>query len=177
MNWDKVGEFVLDMKPEIKKIPQKYLVGISAQMSLSENRTKELWQTLMPRRREIKNRIGTDRISMQVYDESWDYEKFSPTTKFTRWAGLEVLSFANVPAGLETHVLTGGKYAVFHHKGPVTTFPKTWDYIFNEWLPESGYELDKREHFEVLGKDYKPLDPDAEEKVWIPIKNSSGGAL
>ena len=158
------------MIPQIQTIPPKKLIGIATKMSLSDNRTKELWQTLMPRRSEINNRIGTDRISMQVYDDSWNHQKFTPNKTFTRWTALEVEGFEDVPEGLGTHILTGGKYAVFHHKGPVMTFPKTWKYIFYKWLPESECELDEREHFEVLGKDYKPFDPNAEEMVWIPIK-------
>ncbi len=43
-------------------------------------------------------------------------------------------------------------------------------YIFGSWLPESEYELDSREHFEVLPETYQPMNPKAREEVWIPIK-------
>jgi AraC family transcriptional regulator len=44
-------------------------------------------------------------------------------------------------------------------------------YIFREWLPNSNkYELDSREHFEVLPPDYDAQDPDAREQFWIPVK-------
>jgi AraC family transcriptional regulator len=59
---------------------------------------------------------------------------------------------------------------VFIHIGQASTFPKTMQYIFGSWLPESEYTLDSREHFEVLPAQYDPRDPDAREDVWIPIK-------
>lgn len=43
-------------------------------------------------------------------------------------------------------------------------------YIFGTWLPASGYVLDDRPHFEVLGPGYRPDDPEAEEDIFIPIR-------
>jgi AraC family transcriptional regulator len=43
-------------------------------------------------------------------------------------------------------------------------------YIFNTWLPKSGYQLDRRPHFEILGEKYKNNNPDSEEEIWIPIQ-------
>ena len=74
---------------------------------------------------------------------------------------------------METYILPGGLYAVFLHKGAATTGPKTFQYIFGTWLPESDYSLDIRPHFEILGEKYKNDDPDSEEEIWIPIKPKS----
>lgn len=35
--------------------------------------------------------------------------------------------------------------------------------IFNEWIAESGYKVDSREHFEILPHNYIPTDPNAKE--------------
>jgi AraC family transcriptional regulator len=66
--------------------------------------------------------------------------------------------------------LPEGLYAVFLHRGPATTGPKTFEYIFQTWLPASEYFLDHRPHFEILGTNYKNDDPDSEEEIWIPVK-------
>lgn len=71
---------------------------------------------------------------------------------------------------METLTLTGGKYAVFIHKGTPAEFPLTAAYIYRSWLPDSGYELEEREHFEVMGPKYLPNDPNAEEEIWFPVK-------
>ena len=89
------------MNPKIKTIEQKDLVGISAKMSLVGNKTVELWQMLMPRRAEIKNRLDRLRYSVQVYDASMDFSSFTPATVFTKWAAFEVSSFDDVPSGME----------------------------------------------------------------------------
>lgn len=41
--------------------------------------------------------------------------------------------------------------------------------IFQEWFPRSGYRLDKRPHFEVMGDKYKNNDPSSEEMIYMPV--------
>jgi AraC family transcriptional regulator len=157
------------MQPGIETIEKKYLVGIRMKMSLSDNKTHELWHSFMSRRKEIKNNIGFDLYSMQVYDSMY-FSKFNPDTEFEKWAAIEVTGFDTVPDGMETITLKGGLYAVFIHKGAATKGPETFQYIFITWLPNSAYTLDNRLHFEILGKKYKNEDPGSEEEIWIPIK-------
>jgi AraC family transcriptional regulator len=66
--------------------------------------------------------------------------------------------------------LPAGLYAVFLHRGPASEGQRTFQYIMGTWLPASGYELDSRPHFELLGEKYKNDLPDSEEEIWIPIK-------
>jgi AraC family transcriptional regulator len=73
---------------------------------------------------------------------------------------------------METFVLSGGEYAVFDYKGS-SNDSSIFQYIFMNWLPNSGYNLDNRPHFEVLGEKYKNNDPTSEEEIWIPIRNKA----
>lgn len=148
----------------------KKLVGKSLKMSLANNRTPELWRSFMPRRKEIKNAVGNDLYSLQVYDKEASFQGFKPSQVFTKYAVVEVGDFVLVPEGMETFVLEGGLYAVFFHQGLASDFPKTMQYIFLDWLPNTTYELDHRPHFEVLGEKYKNNDPRSEEEIWIPIR-------
>jgi AraC family transcriptional regulator len=159
------------MEPRIEILSKKKMVGKSIRMSLANNKTAELWGSFMPHRNKINNTIGTDLYSIQVYDPSLNFKDFNPTIEFTKYAMIETSEFESIPVGMETRVLVGGLYAVFKHKGLVSAFPKTAQYIFGEWLPNSTYELDQREHFEVLGAKYRNNDENSEEEVWIPIKN------
>lgn len=155
------------MEPRIETLTSKKLIGIRMMMSLSDNKTSNLWQAFMPRRAEIKNRATTDFISMQNYGNDWN---FSPTALFEKWATVKVTSFENVPAGMETYLLQGGNYAVFFHQGLASEAPRVMQSIFGKWLPQSGYLLDNREHFEILPEGYSPIDPSATEEIWIPIR-------
>ncbi len=157
------------MEPRIIEIPEKKLVGKCLRMTLAMDRTYELWSSFMPLRKNIVNKVGVGFYSMQVYDEGQNFDNFTPLSEFTKWAVVEVESFDNIPEGLEKYTLSGGKYAVFIHKGLPADFPETASYIFTEWLPASGFRLDNREHFEYLSENYNPTDPESEEEVWIPL--------
>jgi len=91
-----------------------------------------------------------------------------PDATFTKWAAVEVTPEGNLPEGMARYTLAGGLYAVFHHEGPASDI-STFMYAFGTWLPGSAYTLDDREHFEVLPENYQPMDPNAEEDIWIPI--------
>jgi AraC family transcriptional regulator len=158
------------MTPRIENLKEKKLVGKRIQMNLINDRTGELWQSFMPRRNEVKNRLASDFYSMQIYDELFKFEAFSPNTFFTKWAAVEVSDFKVIPDEMETFLLPGGLYAVFVHKGSPSGFPKTFQFIFGTWFPNSAFEVDNRPHFELLSKNYRPDDPNAEEEIWIPIK-------
>jgi AraC family transcriptional regulator len=158
------------MQFRIESIPQKKLVGKHLSMTNVNNKVGELWKSFMPRRKEIKNVLSTDLFSVQVFPPDLDFKDLTPQTTFERWAALEVADFIEVPQGMETYILQGGLYVVFLYKGSSADFQKPFQFIFSSWLPNSKYELDKREHFELLGEKYKNNDPDSEEELWIPIK-------
>lgn len=158
------------MKPEIRTLATKKLIGKKLEMSYINNRTGELWRGFMPRRKQISNNIGSELYSMQIYNGIFDFQNFNPNDSFTKWAAIEVTDFEQIPEEMETYILTGGLYAVFTHKGSSLDFQRTFQYIFGVWLPNSDYQIDDREHFELLGEKYKNESPDSEEEIWIPIK-------
>ncbi|MEZ0540098.1 GyrI-like domain-containing protein [Fibrella arboris] len=155
-------------QPRIETIMAKTLAGTRLTMSLVANKTGELWRAFMPLRHLITNRLTTDLVSLQTYPQHY-FEAFNPAIEFEKWALAEVADTANLPSGLLPFTLPGGLYAVFLHQG-ASTDTRTIQYIFTTWLPASGYELDDRPHFEVLGAHYRNDHPDSEEELWIPIR-------
>lgn len=158
------------MEQRIESLSEKKLIGKRITMTLSNNKTGELWKSFMQRRKEIKNKLTEEFYSMQVYDPSFNFEKFEPNITFEKWAAIEVSNFEEIPDGMESFVVPSGIYSVFIHRGPASSAPETFMYIFGVWLPNSEYEIDDRPHFEILGEKYKNEDPSSEEEVWIPIK-------
>ena len=157
------------MIPRIEILGERKLVGLRLTMSLSMNKTRELWQNFLRRRNEIKNQVGSNLYSIQVYDDHY-FKTFSPHSTFEKLAAIEVTTFSEIPGGMEPFTLPSGLYAVFLHRGAASTGPATFNYIFSTWLPNSEHHLDNRPHCEVLGEKYKNDDPDSEEEIWIPIK-------
>lgn len=148
----------------------KLLVGMAAKMSVVEDATPSLWQRFMPRRNEIQNGVGEGLYSVQNFSELDGFENFTPKTLFEKWAAVEVASADCVPDGMQLFVLSSGHFAVFEHCGPPSEFPSTLNFIFSQWMPKSQWQLDDREHFEILLPDWRADDPNAREEVWIPVK-------
>lgn len=158
------------MEPEIKTIQAKKTIGFSIKTTMANDQTVKIWQQLMPRLKEVKNAFSADLFSLQVYNGE-TFEEFTPNTEFTKYALVEVKNYDFVPEGFEKFEIPAGYYAVFIHKGTSTDFPKTSQYIYGEWIPNSEYILDDKPHFAVMGDKYLGHEnPETEEEVWVPIK-------
>ena len=159
------------MQPTIVHLKEKILIGSSCKMNFTDNKTSEVWQSFMPRLKEIKNKISANLFSIQLYNDDYNFKQFHPSAYFTKWAATEVLCIDDVPANMETLIIPQGLYAVFLHKGS-NADNSTFQYIFQTWLPNSTqYLLDNRPHFEILGEKYKNNNSFSEEEIWIPIKS------
>jgi len=159
------------MQPTIVHLKEKILIGCFSKMNFIENKTGALWQSFMPRLKEIKNKLSADLFSVQLYNDDYNFNQFNPSDSFTKWALAEVSAFDDVPVNMETLIIPQGLYAVFLHKGS-NADNSTFQYIFQTWLPNSTqYLLDNRPHFEILGEKYKNNDFSSEEQIWIPIKS------
>jgi len=157
----------------ITSLPETKLIGMRQTMSFAHNTTPALWKSFMPRRKEINNTVDGNLYSLQNYNAGF-FNDFSPLTAFEKWAAVAVPDFNTVPAGMETLTLTGGLYAMFNYKGDAAGADGFFRAIFQEWLPQAGYIVDDRPHFELLGEKYKKGADDSEEEVWIPVKQTAG---
>lgn len=159
----------LIMTPQIKTFTATKLIGKNLTFSYSNYRIVDLWSNFMTRRKEIQNVVSSDLYNVQINPINFD---FSPNMPFVKWAAVPVTSFEFVPIEMETLEIPEGLYAVFTIKGDAGNAQQTFDFIFNEWLPNSEYDIDNRPHFEILGSKYIKNDPLSEEEAWIPIKKT-----
>ncbi|GGG33558.1 hypothetical protein GCM10010976_01600 [Bizionia arctica] len=159
------------MKHRIEETKDRLVVGIKANMSLQtiQQETGNLARQFMPRRHEISSRLGKHVFSIQDYGEL-EMKDITARTTFEKWVGVEVSNLDDIPKGMEPFILKAGTYAVFTYKGATQDFPKSRQYIFQDWLPNSDFELDNRAHFEELSENYSKYLQNIEEDVWIPIK-------
>jgi len=161
---------MIDKIPEIRILQQKMLIGKRLQMSLSDNKTGNLWTDFMQNRSQIRNIVGTDKYSIQNYGPDY-FSHFNADKTFEKWAAVEVHSVESIPDGFEKFTLLSGKYAVFNYKGSNENAATAFRHIFEDWFPKSGFLPDNRPHFEILGNRYKNADPSSEEEIWIPVKS------
>jgi predicted transcriptional regulator YdeE len=74
---------------------------------------------------------------------------------FEYMCGLEVESFATLPAHLGRMRILAQRYAVFAHAGHVSGIRDTWEKIYL-WLADSGYQSANKPDFEVYGPGFDP---------------------
>ena len=155
------------MHPKLIESSQINVIGLSTRIKLHEqHKIVALWKQFMPRKRELDNCVSEKLIAMQVFslDKNGD-----PKQDFDIWACAEVDDFNSIPQNLKKFTIPSGKYAVFLHKG--TDARLTYENIMSKWLENSGYAIDDRPHFQVMGEKYKNGSHDSEEDFYIPIKS------
>ena len=152
------------MTPKIISISEKKLIGKKSIMRHGEyGKIISLWKQFMPRKKEIKDVLNTELIAIQEYS---DYSIMEKT--FNIWACAEVSGLDKLPTEMATFTIPEGNYAVFLHKGMNAS--ETYQKIMTDWLPSSGYKIDDRPHFQVMGGKYINGSPDSEEDFYVPIK-------
>lgn len=159
------------MNSEIVEIDQKIIIGMKLEMSLVEDQTQTLWQKFIPKSKEISNRLDSNLISMAVYTSDY-FQNFNPSNRFMKWAGVEVsdaFEKATLSEDLEIIKIPSGLYVRFLYQGLPSQAGPFYQRIFQEWFPRSGYRLDQRPHFEVMGDKYRNNDPSSEEMIFIPV--------
>ncbi len=89
---------------------------------------------------------------------------------FEYMCGIEVGSFAELPGNLGRMRLLEQYYAVFLHRGHVSTLWKTWERAWKEWLPDSEYRSAQKPDFEVYNR--RKFNPDTglgDIEIWLSI--------
>ena len=156
---------------EIQDLGPLHLVGLSQTTQLAAAETPSLWRSFGPRIQEVSARADSYRYSLRQYPEDLTEAGMTPETEYTEWAAV-ALSNADdtLPEGLELLRLPGGTYAHFTYRGLPENFGRALQYLMQVWMPTSGYYIDNaRPHFERMGADYRPDDPEASEEVFVPV--------
>ena len=155
------------MNPIIKVISSKIIIGKRTEMLINEEKIVELWKSFISHYVNISNKIDTDLISLRIYPDGY-FKNFNSEMQFEYWAAAEVSEIKNLPEGMEFIKVPEGKYAVFNYRGSASD-KSIYQYIFSQWMPLSGYDIDNRPHFEIIGEKYNNFSPDSEEEIYIPI--------
>jgi AraC family transcriptional regulator len=153
----------------IEEIKPKKLAGLKIVMTIANDQTFKLWSTFMPIRKNIPYPVGKELYSVKIYDPAY-FTGYFPDREFEKWAAVEVEGFACIPPEFRTLTLPGGKYAVFRYRGTSADAGEAFRFIYLDWIGKSGYILDDRPHFDLLGEKYKKDDPGSEEDIYIPVK-------
>ena len=120
-----------------------------------------LWQKLGPHIGNTRNEIPgyAYGVKMNPDDDGFEY-----------LAGIRVSSFEGLPPDFRTERLPAHTYAVFVHRGHISTIRNTMMAIWNEYLPNSDLRVIDAPEFESYGRFFDTGSGKGDVEIFIPIE-------
>jgi AraC family transcriptional regulator len=154
--------------PQLIELPQITLAGINFFIS-DDSKINDLspqWNQFRNEVPSIENRITPERYYQVQY---WSSTQELGGLYF--FIGLEIEGTDCTAPQLVTKTLPASRYLRFIHKGLANMVGYTYKYIYNQYLPETDYQLTQPFCFELYGrKCLGPYNPESESEIYIPVK-------
>lgn len=151
--------------PRFESAPGMLLAGVRRHHRLSEvaHSMTQQWQDFMKLR--LPHVRGTRAYGAYcgMTDDGFEY-----------LAGVEVDGFDDLPAEVGRVRIPPQQYAVFTHAGNVSQIGSTWERIWREWLPASGYEDAETPPFELYDERFDPATGEGGLEIWFPVRRRAG---
>lgn len=157
------------LEPKIVFMESFKVVGIEKETTLQNNRIPQMWAEFNARICEVSHQ----KTPFACYGicEYKDLDEFTDETPFNVLVSVEVTEFDHIPSGMVSREIPAQKYAVFTHKGPVSTLGETYDEIYKRWFPKSDFVFAEKDDFERYDHRFKHDDPEHSElDIYIPIE-------
>jgi AraC family transcriptional regulator len=149
--------------PHVVDGPALRIAGLSARYSLgSSTDMPGQWRKFVPHIGHIPGQVGWVTYGVlcnPAADRTIDYI-----------CGVEVSDFAQVPADFARLEIPEHRYAVFIHRGPVSSIKQTWYAIMSHGLRDAGCTEAGFPQFERYSEDFNPMTGEGTIEIWIPIQ-------
>jgi AraC family transcriptional regulator len=84
--------------------------------------------------------------------------------------GVEVSEFSDQPAEFTRLRITPQRYVVFLHSEHVSAIRSTWHAIWNDWFPQSSFEVADAPFFERYDRNFDAHTGNGGVELWIPVR-------
>ncbi|MHC1481114.1 AraC family transcriptional regulator [Frateuria aurantia] len=84
-------------------------------------------------------------------------------------AGLEVKSFASLPANWRAVRIPAGRYVVCRHEGHISSIRSTWRWMLDQHLPDAGLNMADAPEFERYGPEFNQQTGVGGVEIWLPL--------
>lgn len=121
----------VSLQPKIVHIEPIKIIGLRGTTSIHNNTLPEIWKTLLETYNPSKANVRG--FSVCETDQTKTSITINGDISFSVIIGIETETFDKVPENMHTKTISGGRYAVFTHKGIIQDLTKTYDYIFGSW--------------------------------------------
>ena len=161
---------ITKMEPKIIKKEDFTIVGLRYFGKNEHNEIPELWNQFNKRMEEmggLEHETGEAAVGLCITPDDEPMEG-----AFEYVAGALVDEVEDVPEDFVVRHVPEQTYAVFEHKGDMPSLSKTYEYIYETWLPQSGFQVSSRMDFEYYNEDFKNFAPDSIFYIYIPIEKA-----
>ena len=157
------------MQPKIVEKKRFTVIGMDCLTTTEDNEDHkvviDLWNEFKPRIDEVNNKKNPTKM-VGIYKQRKNYPN-----RFSYIASVEVESLSSIPKGMIPKIINGSKYAVFTHQGDLCNIDKTYNYIYEEWLPNSEFDKNTNaDNLEVFNMDFSEND-NSDIDIYIAIKD------
>lgn len=158
--------FIKTYEPELITVAKKYLVGLSFYYDLShKNDLSVQWGNLMACLDQVNHIISPKRFYQLQY---WFPNQEEGTMYF--FLAVEVSQVDVLPIQLTAKLLPEMTCLKFKHKGLSNEVGKTYDFIYEDWLLGTDYQLPYAFNYEYYGDEYiGPYDSESISEIYIPV--------
>jgi AraC family transcriptional regulator len=142
------------------------VIGMQIKTTLEENRIQDLWAEFITRMPELDD-VAVPECSLGIctFTDNDDDED-----AFVYMAARVVKNNSLIPAEMSFRELPAQEVAVFTHEGSLDNLSDSYDYIYNEWLPKSEYEIADADEIEWYDRRFNFGKADSQMDIHIPIR-------
>jgi AraC family transcriptional regulator len=120
------------------------------------------WQRFVPRIGSVPGQVG--HVAYGVCYNPDD------AGNFDYLCGVEVRDFSALPAEMSRVRIAAQRYAVFAHRDHISSIRRTWNTIWNAWLPKSGHAPADAPNFERYSEQFSSTTGMGGVEIWLPLK-------
>lgn len=143
------------------------LVGTLNTTTMQNLNFTQYWEEFFPLYNQAKHKNNEKFYGTMFMDQD---TPFTMDTPINYLVGVPAKVIPDAKAPWTKHTIKGGTYAVFTHRGPVENIMETYMYIYNTWLPDSGYAERFGDQFEYYDERFKDQSPDSIIEIWVPVQ-------
>ncbi|QUI22763.1 AraC family transcriptional regulator [Vallitalea pronyensis] len=157
----------LDKSPEFVELNERQLMGIPFYYNISmKSDLSNSWSLFMQNLSTIPYIKKRERFYQMQY---WFPDQDDDSTFF--FIAVEVERIESVPIQFVAKTIPAGTYMKFRHKGRSNQVGYTYQYIYEEWLPNTDYRLSEHFNFEHYGEEYfGPYNEESVSDIYIPFQ-------
>ena len=164
------GVFTMEPKFEAKR--GFYAIGMGGEFQHGKTEgIGELWDRFLERMGEIENKKGEEKGKYPAYgicEEIWINGENQD--HFRYYAAVEVAPGSKTPEGMKSIKIESQKYAVFTTKNGLAGIGPLTEYIWGNWLAQSGREVKPASDIEYYSADFDPESKSTQVEIWVPVE-------